>query len=110
MRQAADELAFDQLGIDRAADVIGDGVALNLDAPGVALNRDNGNVDTVGVGHVRGIEIAFDRQAIEPAREIAERERGSPGLILALHQPRNNRERVGWRLQQQRSLLQRKCA
>src|SRR5262245_16690751 len=75
LSEAADELAFDQLRIDRAADVVGNRVALDLDAPGGAVDGDNRSMDAVRIGHVRGDELAFGGElAIEPVRELAERE------------------------------------
>jgi hypothetical protein len=75
LRQAADELAFDQLGIDRTPDVVGDGVALDIDASGVAIDGDHRDMHAVRVSHVRGGEVAFDHQAaIEALRQFAKRD------------------------------------
>ena len=71
LRQAAHELAFDQLGIDRAADVVGHGIALDVDASGLAIDGDDRDMHAVRIGHVCGGEVSFDRQAIESSRKIA---------------------------------------
>ena len=48
LSEAADDLPFHQRGIDRAPDVVGDAIALDLDAAGVAVDADHRDIAAIG--------------------------------------------------------------
>ncbi len=59
LRKAAGDLALDQHRIDRAADVVGDEIALDRHAAGVAVHLGDGDMHAVGIVHVIGEEPAL---------------------------------------------------
>src|SRR5258708_12498631 len=61
---AADDLAFDQHGVGGLADVVGHQITLDRDRAGVIGDADHGDVNAVGIVHMRGFKQAVGRKAI----------------------------------------------
>ena len=81
LHQSSDDLALDEHRVDRAADVIGDPVAVDLDAAGLAIDLDRGAVQAIGKAHLLGVEVGLLAQAgLRPSAERLRRFRGRRDL------------------------------
>ena len=71
MRQAAGNLAFDQLRVYGFADVIGDHIALDCNVAGFGVDAHGSDVHAVGIDHVGRLECGLGAEAVgQRAREI----------------------------------------
>src|SRR5207248_3834236 len=111
LHDTADQLALDQHWVDGAPDIVSDEIALDRHRAGVAIDPQDGNLNAVGIGHVRRAKPAF---RIEPGvaiaegrrvggqlpRNLAEGDRGAAGPIAMPHYSVPVVELVGRGLQQ----------